>query len=104
MLVTRNTTIIFKIKPAFIIFFIDIFPLPNMTAFGGVATGNIKAQLAAIVDGMAINNGLIFMANEKAIKIGVKVAIVAVLEFNSVKKIISVTKISINKKIFKPSK
>ena len=75
-----------------------------MTAFGGVATGNIKAQLAAIVDGIAINKGLIFMANEKAIKIGVKVAIVAVLEFNSVKKIISVTKISINKKIFKPSK
>ena len=91
-------------KPARIISMILNRLDPYTMAFGGVATGSIKAQLAAIVDGMAINNGLIFMANEKAIKIGVKVAIVAVLEFNSVKKIISVTKISINKKIFKPSK
>ena len=79
-------------------------PLPNITAFGGVATGSINAQLAAIVHGMAKKSGLTFMPIAKAINMGANVAIVAVLEFSSVKKIINVTKIIIRRKILYPSK
>ena len=64
----------------------------------------MKAQLAAIVHGIAKKSGFTFIPIEKAISIGAKVAIVAVFEFNSVKKIIKVTKIIISKKILYPSK
>ena len=73
-------------------------------AFGGVATGSMKAQLAAIVHGITKKSGFTFIPIEKAISIGAKVAMVAVFEFNSVKKIIKVTKIIISKKILYPSK
>ena len=49
--------IIFSKNPARIISLILILPLPKMTAFGGVAIGNIKAQLAAIVAGITKNKG-----------------------------------------------
>ena len=86
------------------IFLIDILPLPNITAFGGVATGSINAQLAAIVHGIAKKSGFTFMPIAKAMSIGANVAIVAVFEFNSVKKIINATKIIIRIKILYPSK
>ena len=90
--------------PAFIICWISIFPLPNTTAFGGVAIGNIKAQLAAIVVGITKNSGFTSKPMANTIKIGVKVATVAVFEFNSVKKITIATDIKISKYIFKPKK
>ena len=60
-----------------------------------VAIGSIKAQLAAIVVGITKNIGLISSPIAKIINIGVNVATVAVLEFNSVRKIIIKTEIKI---------
>ena len=56
-IVITNIEIIFSKNPARIISLILIFPLPKITAFGGVAIGNMKAQLAAIVDGITKNKG-----------------------------------------------
>ena len=92
---TTKADMIFRPIPAFIISLISNCPLPNITAFGGVAIGSINAQLAAIVVGMTKNNGFISKPIAKIINIGVKVATVAVFELSSVKKIISKTAISI---------
>ena len=92
---TTKADMIFRPIPAFIISLISNCPLPKITAFGGVAIGNINAQLAAIVVGMTKNNGFISKPIAKIINIGVKVATVAVFEFSSVKKIINKTAISI---------
>ena len=92
---TTRADIIFKPIPAFIISLISNCQLPKTTAFGGVAIGNINAQLAAIVVGMTKNNGFISKPIAKIINIGVKVATVAVFELSSVKKIINKTAISI---------
>ena len=80
---TTRADIIFKPIPAFIISLISNCPLPKITAFGGVAIGNINAQLAAIVVGMTKNKGFISKPIAKIINIGVKVATVAVFEFSS---------------------
>ena len=93
--VTTNIEIILSINPALIILLIVTFPLPKTTAFGGVAIGNINAQLAAIVVGITKIRGLTSNPIAKIISIGEKVATVAVLEFSSVKKIINATAISI---------
>mgnify|MGYP003328139503 CR=1 FL=1 len=69
-----------------------ISPEPKTIAFGGVATGNIKAQLEAIVVGITKYIGLVSNPKAKTIKIGANVATVAVLEFSSVKNIIRNTK------------
>ena len=92
---TTTADIIFKPIPAFIISVISNCPLPKITAFGGVAIGNINAQLAAIVVGIIRNHGFISKPIAKIINIGVKVATVAVFELSSVKKIINKTEISI---------
>ena len=92
---TTRADVIFKPIPVFIISLISNCPLPKITAFGGVAIGNINAQLAAIVVGMTKNNGFISKPIAKIINIGVKVATVAVFELSSVKKIINKTAISI---------
>ena len=92
---TTRADIIFKPIPAFIISLISNCPLPKITALGGVAIGNINAQLAAIVVGMTKNKGFISKPIAKIINIGVKVATVAVFELSSVKKIINKTAISI---------
>jgi len=42
------------IKPTFTISMTLIFSVAKITAFGGVAIGNIKAQLAAITTAIAI--------------------------------------------------
>ena len=94
-IVTTKAAIKFKLIPAFIISLISTWPLPKITAFGGVAIGNINAQLAAIVVGMTKNKGFTFNPIAKIINIGVKVATVAVFELSSVKKIISKTEMSI---------
>ena len=52
-----NIEIIFSKNPARTISLILILPLPKITALGGVAIGNIKAQLAAIVDGITKYKG-----------------------------------------------
>ena len=62
-------------------------PDPNTIAFGGVATGIIKAQLAAIVAVTTNNNGSIPNGNAMAARIGTKVAVVARLLVSSVRKI-----------------
>ena len=92
---TTKADIRFRPIPAFIISLISNCPLPKITAFGGVAIGNINAQLAAIVVGMTKNNGFISKPIAKIINIGVKVATVAVFELSSVKKIINKTAINI---------
>ena len=92
---TTKADMIFRPIPAFIISLISNCPLPKITALGGVAIGNINAQLAAIVVGMTKNNGFISKPIAKIINIGVKVATVAVFELSSVKKIINKTAMSI---------
>ena len=97
MIVTTSIAIKFNPIPALIISLISTFPLPKITALGGVAMGNINAQLAAIVVGITKNKGFISNPIEKIINIGVKVATVAVFEFSSVRKIIARTAIKIKK-------
>ena len=80
--------IIFSTKPALIIFGILKRPEPKTIAFGGVATGNINAQLAAKVTGAAKMIGLIPISIAIAPIIGKNVAVVAILLVNSVMKMI----------------
>ena len=72
------------------------FPLPKITALGGVAIGSINAQLAAMVVGITKIKGLTSSPIAKIINIGEKVATVAVLELSSVNKIIKATAINTN--------
>ncbi len=87
---TTNIPIIFNINPAFIIVAIVNLPDPYTIAFGGVATGSIKAQLAASTVGIAKSKG--FSPNPMAIdaNMGKKVAVDAVLLVISVKNMIKV--------------
>lgn len=64
-----------------------ISPELKTMAFGGVATGIIKAQLAAIAVGMISNRGLIPNPTATAAKIGPKAETVAMLLDSSVTKI-----------------
>jgi len=66
-------------------------PEPKTIAFGGVATGSIKAQLAAKATAAVTNNGSKFDWMAIAATTGRKVAVVAILEVNSVRKIINAT-------------
>ena len=61
-------------------------PDEKTTALGGVATGNIKAQLAANVTGTHKTTGEIPIWSASAPRIGKKVAVVARLLVISVKK------------------
>ena len=65
-------------------------PEPNTIALGGVATGSIKAQLAAKTTGIVKAIGAIPKATATAPTTGKKVEVVATLEVISVKKIIIV--------------
>ena len=49
---------------------IEIRPLPNTMALGGVATGIINAQDAEIVAGIMSNRGFIFIAIDTDAKTG----------------------------------
>jgi hypothetical protein len=64
-------------------------PLPKTIALGGVATGNIKAQEAANVAGTIKNAGLISRTTDADCKIGKTNCVVAVLEVNSVSKVMT---------------
>ena len=66
-------------------------PEPKTIAFGGVATGNMKAQLAAIAAGTISIIGSTFKLGARAAKMGIKVAVVAVLLVSSVRTIIIAT-------------
>ena len=64
-------------------------PVLKTIALGGVATGNIKAQLAAIAAGMAIISTEKPWDTATAARSGRKAAAVAVLEVTSVRKIMT---------------
>ena len=65
-------------------------PLPNIIAFGGVATGIIKAQDADRVAGIINNRGFVFIATATDASIGRIISVVAVFDVSSVKKVIAV--------------
>ena len=79
----------FRIKPTLAISSCFTLPVANTIAFGGVAIGNINAQLApqAIIAAKAIGGKFIDCATE--ITIGIINAALAVFDVNSVKKIIN---------------
>ena len=66
-------------------------PVPNTMALGGVATGIMKAQLAATAAGIASISGDSPWATASAPSNGRKAAAVAVLEVISVRKMITST-------------
>ena len=95
-MVSKIIPIILRAKPAFIISGILIFPDPKTIAFGGVATGNIKAQLAAKTTGIVSATGATPRATATAPTTGRNVEVVATLEVSSVKKMIKVATAKIN--------
>ena len=78
---------IFSHKPALHISGMVMWPEPNTIAFGGVAIGIINAKLAASVAGNISKYGCMPAPIAMPARIGTNVAVVAVLEVNSVKKI-----------------
>ena len=56
-------------------------------ALGGVATGSMKAQDADIVAGIIIKKGCISILMAEAAKIGIIIVVMAVLDVNSVRKV-----------------
>ena len=78
-----------SINPARVMSLIRTMPEPNIIVLVGVATGNINAQLAAMVIGIINTTGSnpILIAMEA--KIGVSAVTLAIFELISVKKTIS---------------
>ena len=74
----------FRAKPSFIIRSSGIFSLPNITALGAVATGNMNAQLALIAAGIISSSGSIWADIAVAASIGMSSVVVAVLDVISV--------------------
>ncbi len=83
-----KTKIIFNKIPALAICLTDICPLLKTIAFGGVATGSINAQLAAIAAGITKYIGETLKLTAIAAAIGKNAAVVAKLLVSSVKNII----------------
>ena len=86
----------FKAKPALIISGIVSFPEPKTIALGGVATGNMNAQLAANTTGIVRATGAMPKATATAPTTGKNVEVVATLEVISVRKMIKVATAKIN--------
>ena len=86
---------IFNAKPALIISGILNLLEPKTIALGGVATGNMNAQLAANTTGIVSDIGNTPMEMATAPTTGKKVLVVATLEVISVKNIIKVATHSI---------
>ena len=86
----------FKAKPALIISGIVSLPEPKTIALGGVATGNMNAQLAANTTGIVRATGAIPKATATAPTTGKNVEVVATLEVISVRKMIKVATAKIN--------
>ena len=76
---------------------------PNTIALGGVATGNIKAQLAAIATDAVSMRGSKPNWAAMIATIGRNVAVVAKLDVSSVRNIIKAVNISTNNAILRPS-
>ena len=81
------TPAIFSHNPALHISGIVICPEPKTIAFGGVAIGIINAKLAANVAGNTNKYGCMPAPTEMLARIGTSVAVVAVLDVNSVRNI-----------------
>ena len=79
----------FKINPSFAILFTVTSPVPKTAAFGIVATGSMKAQLALIAAGIISSMGSIFDAVAAAPRMGISTFVVAVLLVISVRKVTS---------------
>ena len=90
--------IIFRIKPVLAISIIINLPVPKIIAFGGVATGSIKAMEADRVAGSMNNSGLTSADTDMPASIGRIISVVAVLEVSSVRNVIvnEIVKIMIN--------
>ena len=84
-IVTITTPIASSKVPALSMSIMLSFSLPKTIAFGGVATGNIKAHEAAIVAGSIRIRGLTPIAVAREYMIGKIRVVVAVFEVNSVK-------------------
>lgn len=78
----------FKTKPVLAIWMTVILLLPKIVAFGGVATGSIKANDPAMVTGSINNSGLVSLLTASPSRIGNRVSTVTILEVISVKKVI----------------
>jgi len=85
--VISTTPMRFRISPVRIISSILISPDPNTIAFGGVATGNIKAHDADSVAGIISSSGFILIAVAAEPRIGRIICVVAVFEVSSVRKV-----------------
>src|SRR5690606_16093681 len=80
---TMTVPIRFRSRPARIIDWIFRWPVANTMALGGVATGIMNAQLAAMAPGTVINRGFMSSDTASAPSKGRKAAAVAVLEVTS---------------------
>src|SRR5690554_4130597 len=85
MMPTMATPARLSLKPALIMSLIFMWPVPNTMAFGGVATGIMKAQLAATAAGTAKRIGDTSWPTARAPTRGRKAAAVAVLLVTSVR-------------------
>ena len=81
--------IIFRTKPVLAIWGTVRYPELNITALGGVATGSMNANDAAIVPPIIKRKGCTFIAIAVTANIGRKILVIAVLDVTSVKKSIS---------------
>lgn len=91
-------------KPAFSISGIRKYPEPNTTAFGGVATGSIKAQDAAAVHATKSMKGSTSKDRASGAITGNIIAVVAKLDVTSVRKLTQVIINSNNTNKGSPSK
>lgn len=89
---------IFIISPLRAIMGIVTYPELKTIAFGGVATGSMKAQEAAIAAGAIIIKGFSPIPEATPAKMGNIIAVVAVLLVNSVRNIIRIMVVNIKKK------
>ena len=91
-------------KPLLTISGILKYPDPKTTAFGGVATGNIKAHDAATAAPTINTNGCTSIVSAIGANTGSNIAVVARFEVISVKKLTAAIKTKTNSKIGKPAR
>ena len=87
--VMNTTPIRLKTRPARAISEMRILSVPKTMAFGGVATGNIKAKEQDRVPGIIRKRGFIFKETASAASMGRRISAVAVFEVSSVKKVMN---------------
>lgn len=79
----------FITRPVVAIRLTEILPVPKIIALGGVATGSIKAIEADIVAGIISISGFIPVVIAIPARIGSTISVVAVLDVNSVRNVIT---------------